>query len=83
MIFVTIFDRRSASANKMMLYSASLYHQSHHLHTKYTFICATWMETKQDRKKREEDRDERRDNYEKREIYRYRYSTYYKKHIFS
>ncbi len=63
---ISFLDRRSASADGIMPYLSFLNHQSYRLHAEHTFIYAT-------RRKREEDEDSKKGNYQREEIYRCRH----------
>ncbi len=82
---MTIFERRSVSADGITLYYISPYQESHHLRTKHTFIYATRREKERRRKrKREEnterDMDNRKESYEKEQIHLIRHSACSTKH---
>jgi hypothetical protein len=51
---VTIFERRSVSADGITLYYISPYQELHHLRTKHTFIYATRREKERRRKRKRE-----------------------------
>ncbi len=52
LIIVTIFERRSVSADGVMLYLASSHHQSHRLHKEHAFIYT--ISRKKEREKEQE-----------------------------
>jgi len=66
---VTIFERRSVSADEITLYSISPYQESHHLRTEHTVIYETGREEERRRKKKREENTER-DTNNRKESYR-------------